>query len=155
MLSKLAAAALLCGLTMSAAAPVCGQPAPPTGQPAPPTGQPAPPTLESAPAPDSALTGRLTSFFKTVLAGHVPASGISSQMRQGFTHELLAQIDGAFAGLGKFRQLQFVRADSMQRYRRYHYLAVFEQGSQRVMFVVDSNDTVVGFFNDEAPPNPQ
>jgi hypothetical protein len=148
MLSKIASAALLCGLMTSAAAPVWAQPAPPDAQ-------STPPELKSAPAPDSALTAHFTGFFKTVLAGHVPSSGISSQMRQGFTQQLLAQIDGAFAGLGKFRQLQFVRADSVQQYRRYHYRADFEQGSQPIMFVIDSNNTIVGFFNDEAPPNPQ
>jgi hypothetical protein len=141
MLSKFAAAALLCGVALSAAAPVCAQPAPPAP--------------ESAPAPDSALTGRFTSFFTTVLAGHVPGSGISAEMRQGFTQQLLGQIDAAFAGFGKFRQLQFEHADTMQQYQRYHYLAVFEKGSQGVMFVVDSNNTIVGFFEDQAAPNPQ
>lgn len=146
MISKFTAA-LLCGLMLSATAPVCAQPAPPDAQ-------STPPQVKSAPAPDSAQTSRFTAFFKTVLAGHVP-SGISSQMRQGFTQQLLAQIDGAFAGLGKFRQLQFVRADSMQQYRRYHYRADFEKGSQPIMFVIDSNNTIVGFFNDQPPPNPQ
>jgi hypothetical protein len=147
MLSKLAFAALLCGLTMTAAGPAYAQPAP--------AGQPAPQAPESAPPPDSALTGRFTGFFTTVLGGHVPGGGISAQMRQGFTQQLLGQIDAAFAGLGKFRDLQFVRADTMTQYQRYHYLAVFEKGSQGVMFVVDSNNTIVGFFEDQSVPNPQ
>ncbi len=147
MLAKLAVAALLCGVTMTAA-PACAQPAPPAGQ-------PTPPASESAPPPDAALTGRFTGFFTTVLAGHVPGSGISPEMRQGFTQQLLGQIDTAFAGLGKFRQLQFVRADTMAQYQRYHYLAVFEKGSQGVMFVLDSNKTIVGFFEDQSVPNPQ
>ncbi|HEY6325725.1 MAG TPA: hypothetical protein VIW73_04310 [Candidatus Cybelea sp.] len=147
MLSKLAVAALFCALTLSAAGPASAQPAP--------AGQPAPQAPESAPPPDSALTGRFNGFFTTVIAGRVPGSGISPQMRQGFTQQLLAQIDAAFAGLGKFRELQFVRSDTMAQYQRYHYLAVFEKGSQGVMFVMDSNNTIVGFFEDQSVPNPQ
>ncbi len=144
MLSKLAVAALLCGF-MLPAAPAPAQPAPPAAQPA----------TESAPPPSSATTARFTTFFTQVLAGHVPSGNISPRMREGFTSQLLAQIDGAFAGLGKFRQLQFVRADTMQQYQRYHYLAVFEQGSQGVMFVLDSGGTIVGFFQDQAAGNSQ
>jgi hypothetical protein len=145
MFSKLAAATMLLGLTLSAITPALAQPAPPPAQPA----------TEPAPAPDSATTARFTTFFTQVLGGHVPSGNISPQMRSGFTSQLLAQIDGAFAGLGKFRQLQFVRADTMQQYHRYHYAAVFEQGSQGVMFVVDSSGAIVGFFQDQAASNPQ
>ena len=143
MLRNLAAAALFCGLALSAA-PAFAQPAPQS-----------PPAPEAAPAPSSAMTGRFTTFFTQVLAGHVPSGGISEQMRQGFNQQLLAQIDGAFAGLGKFHQLQFVRADTMQGYQRYHYSAVFDKGSQGIMFVVDSSNTIVGFFQDQAQPSPQ
>ena len=148
MFSKLAGGALLCGLTLGLAGPALAQPAPPTGQ-------AAPQAPESPPAPDSALTGRFTGFFTTVLAGHVPGGGISAEVRQGLTQQLLGQIDAAFAALGKFRELQFVRADTMAQYQRYHYLAVFEKGSQGVMFVLDSNNTIVGFFEDQQAPNPQ
>ncbi len=144
MLAKLVVAVLLCGLATSAAVPALAQPAPPT----------APPAPESAP-PDSAMTAHFTTFFTQVLGGHVPSGNISPQVKAGFTQQLLGQIDAAFAGLGKFRQLQFVRADTMQQYQRYHYLAVFENGSRGIMFVVDSNGTIVGFFQDQAATNPQ
>lgn len=147
MFSKLAVAASLCGLALGAAAPALAQPAPPTSQPAP---QSAP-----APAPSSAQTAHFTTFFTQVLGGHVPSANMSSQMRAGFTSQLLSQVDGAFAALGKFRELQFVSADSMQQYTRYHYRAVFEQGSQGVMFVLDSHGTIVGFFQDPSAANPQ
>lgn len=146
MLPKLAVTALLCVFTLSAGVPALAQPAPPSQQ------QQAP---ESAPPPSSATTARFTTFFTQVLAGHVPGENISPQMRAGFTSSLLAQVDGAFAGLGKFRQLEFVRADTMQQYQRYHYRAVFEQGSQGVMFVLDSSGTIVGFFQDQAAGSPQ
>jgi hypothetical protein len=37
----------------------------------------------------------------------------------------------------------------MQGYERYHYLAVFEKGSRGFMFIVDSNGTIAGFFEDQ------
>lgn len=138
MLSKLAVAVLLCGVTWGAA--------PPGPSPAP-TTEPAAP---SAPAPTSKQTADFTGFFTTVLAGHVPGGNISSQVRQGFTQQVLGQIDAAFAGDGKFRELQFVSADTMQQYLRYHYMAVFENGSQGIVFILDSDGTIVGFFQDKS-----
>jgi hypothetical protein len=143
MLSKFAAVALLCGLTVSAPSPACAQPAPSPAS----SAEPATPP---APAPTSKQTADFTSFFTTVLAGHVPGGNVTAQVRQGFTQQLLSQIDTAFAGLGKFRELQFVSADTMQQYLRYHYQAVFENGSQGIMFILDSNGTIVGFFQDKS-----
>lgn len=138
MLSKLAAAALLCGTTLGAA--------PPAASPAP-TIQP---VTSSVPEPTSKQTADFTGFFTTVLAGHVPGGNISSQVRAGFTPQLFSQLDAAFSGLGKFRELQFVSADTIQQYLRYHYTAVFENGSPGIMFVLDSNGTIVGFFQDKS-----
>ncbi len=150
MLSKLAVAALLCGVTLGASAPGGEPPASgaiPTAAPPAPTSEPATPP---APPPTSKQTADFTSFFTTVLAGHVPGGNVSSQVRAGFTPQLISQIDGGFTGLGKFRELQFVSADTMQQYLRYHYTAVFENGSQGIMFVLDSNGTIVGFFQDKS-----
>jgi hypothetical protein len=102
----------------------------------------------AAPPPDSALTARFNSFFSDVLAGRVPSNDVSQQVRSGLTPQLLSQIRGSFASLGTFRQLQYVRQDAVQEYRRFHYRAVFDNGNQGVMFVVDTNNTIVGFFED-------
>ena len=102
----------------------------------------------AAPPPDSALTARFSSFFSDVLAGRVPSNNVSPQVRSGLTPQLLSQIRGSFASLGTFRQLQYVRQDAAQGYRRFHYSAVFENGNQGVMFVVDTSNTIVGFFED-------
>ena len=102
----------------------------------------------AAPPPDSSLTARFSSFFSDVLAGRVPSNNVSPQVRSGLTPQLLSQIRGSFASLGTFRQLQYVRQDAAQGYRRFHYSAVFENGNQGVMFVVDTSNTIVGFFED-------
>jgi hypothetical protein len=132
MLEKCAVAALLLALALPAAA----------------IAQADQPTNSTASAPDSALTSRLTSFFKQVVAGHVPSGNISPRLKSGLTPQLISQIDGAFASFGTFRRLDFVRQDSMQGYQRYHYTAVFDKGSQGIMFVLDSNGTIAGFFQD-------
>jgi hypothetical protein len=132
MLQKCAVAALLLALAQPAAA----------------VAQADQPTNSTASAPDSALTSRFTAFFKQVLAGHAPGGNISPQMKSGLTPQLISQIDGAFASYGTFRRLDFVHQDSLQGYQRYHYTAVFDKGSQGLMFVVDSNGTIAGFFQD-------
>lgn len=138
MFSKFLMAVVLAGLAIPLAPPAAAQEPPATAQPAPP--------------PNSALTARFTSFFKNVLAGHTPSSGVTDQVKQGLTPDLLAQIDGTFASLGKFKKLQFVRQDSGQGYQRYHYTAMFDNGTQDVLFVLDSNGLIAGFFKDSAAP---
>lgn len=150
MLSKLAVAALLCGVTLGASAPGGEPPVPSPAPAATPPAATSEPAAPPAPAPTSKQMAEFTSFFTTVLAGHVPGGNVSPQVRGGFTPQLLAQIDVAYAGLGKFRELQFVSGDTMQQYLRYHYMAVFENGSQGIMFILDSNGTIVGFFQDKS-----
>jgi hypothetical protein len=134
MLKQLAVVSLLAGIAASSTSPAPAQQ----------------PPAASAPAPDSALTGRFSSFFTQILGRHIPSGNLSPQLKSGLTPTLLAQIDNAFGQYGTFRRLQFVSQDSMQGYQRYHYSAVFDKGSQGVMFVVDSNGTIVGFFQDRA-----
>ncbi len=106
------------------------------------------PGAGSVAPPDSALTARFTSFFSAVASGHAPGGNLTSQVKSGLTQQLIAQIDGGFNSFGHFRRLEFVRADSMQGYQRYHYRAVFDNGSQGVMFVTDSSGAIAGFFED-------
>jgi hypothetical protein len=120
-----------------------------TPQPASTPAAPPPPASMSEPPPDSALGARFNSFFGQVIAGHVPRGNVSPQVQTSLTAQLLARIDSAFAGFGPFRRLQYVSHDNMEGYERYHFLAVFEKGSQGFMFIVDSNGTIAGFFEDQ------
>lgn len=101
-------------------------------------------------APSSALTARFTAFLSDVLAGHLPATGLSDAMKTGFTPQLISQVDAMFAALGSFQRLQFVRQDAVGAYQRYHYVAVFDKGSQPLMFVLDTNGNIAGFSKDQA-----
>jgi hypothetical protein len=108
---------------------------------------------QSAPAsaePDAALTTRFSSFLSDVLAGHLPTSGISDEMKTGFSPDVISQVDAAFAPLGTFQTLKFVRQDSVQGYTRYHYVAVFDKGSLALIFVLDSSGNIAGFFKDQS-----
>jgi hypothetical protein len=140
MLQKVALAALILGLAFPVGA---------AAQMGPPGGNAGPPAGNSVAPPDGAMSSHFTSFFTQVLGGHVPSGNVTQQVRTGLTPTLLAQIDSTFTPLGKFRNLQFVSADSMQGYQRYHYLAVFANGSQSVMFIVDSSGAIAGFFQDQ------
>jgi hypothetical protein len=135
MLEKLATAVLLVGLAFSLASPAVADQS----------------TLQPAPPPDSALTARFTVFLTDVLAGRVPTTGLSEPLKAGLTPDVLSQIDRAFASLGLFQKLEFVREDTMPGYQRYHYVAVFNRGTQGVMFVTDSSGAIAGFFKDQAP----
>ncbi|HZY96334.1 MAG TPA: hypothetical protein VFE35_04445 [Candidatus Cybelea sp.] len=141
MLKRLAIAVVLLGMIGAGTFPALAQQ---TAQPAP-TLVPGP---NLVPPPDSTLSARFSSFFTDILAGRVPSKNVSDQVRNGLTPQVLSQIRGSFANLGSYRHLDYVRADELQGYRRYHFSAVFDKGNQGVMFVVDSSNTVVGFFED-------
>ena len=113
------------------------------------------PPTNAAPPPGNALTARFNSFFTDILAGRAPSTNVSPEVRSGLTPQLVSQIRSSFASLGTFRHLQYVRQDQVQGYRRFHYSAVFDKGNQGVMFVVDANNTIVGFFQDPAQSGPQ
>lgn len=100
---------------------------------------------------NSALTTRFTSFLASILAGHVPKTGLSDKMQTGLTPALVSEIDDSFVSLGQFQKLQFIRQDAVEGYQRYHYNAVFSNGSQPLMFVLDSAGDITGFFKDSSP----
>ena len=82
---------------------------------------------------------------------------MTPQVKSGLTKQLIAQIDSAFSSFGHFRRLEFVTADSLQGYQRYHYRAIFDSGTQGVMFITDSSGAIAGFFQDPSlsGPSPQ
>ena len=105
-----------------------------------------------APAPnteDPAKTARFQAFFQDILAGHAPTAGVTPQMQQGLTPELISEIDANTAPFGKFQKLQFVSEDSVQGYDRYHYTAIFDKGKPDYLFVLDSSGNIAGFFREE------
>jgi hypothetical protein len=108
--------------------------------------QPAP---KEAGAPSGALTERFSGFFTDVLAGRVPSTSMSTAMRSGLTPSMMSRVRSSFGSLGAFVRLRFVKHDVIQGYERYHYSAVFQNGSQPILFVTDSNGTIVGFFQDQ------
>jgi len=113
----------------------------------------APAYAQSSNSVSTATTAHFTSFVQDVLAGRTP-SGISSTMRSGFTPSLKKEIQGDFTPCGSFERLQYVSQESMNKYHRYHYLAICAKGQLPVIFVTDSNGTIVGFFQDSPPASP-
>jgi hypothetical protein len=98
-------------------------------------------------APAGAPTATFTTFMTDVIAGRIPPD-ISENMNSHA--EGLSQARQAFTKLGTFKRLQLVREESMQGYYRYHYTAIFQKGSLHIVFVTDSDGTIVGFFPDQA-----
>jgi len=113
----------------------------------------APAYAQSANSVSTATAAHFTAFVQDVLAGKTP-SGISSAMRSGLTPSLKKEIQGSFTPYGSFQRLQYVSQESMDKYHRYHYLAVCDKGQLPVIFVTDSNGTIVGFFQDSPPASP-
>jgi hypothetical protein len=107
------------------------------------------PTPKEAGPPSSSLTRTFSGFFTDVLAGRVPSASMSATMRSGLTPSMMSRIRGSFASLGAFVGLRFVKHDTTQGYQGYHYSAVFQNGSQPIVFVTDSSGTIVGFFQDQ------
>jgi hypothetical protein len=113
----------------------------------------APSYAQSTTSVSTATTAHFTSFVQDVIAGRTP-SGISSTMRTSLTPSLKKEIQTTFTPFGSFQRLQYVSQESMDKYRRYHYLAVCQKGQMPVIFVTDSKGTIVGFFQDNAPASP-
>jgi hypothetical protein len=107
------------------------------------------PTPKAAGPASTSLTETFTRFFADVLAERVPSANMSATMRNGLTPAMMSKIRSSFASLGAFEQLRFVKHDASQGYQGYHYSAVFQNGSQPILFVTDSNGTIVGFFPDQ------
>lgn len=144
MLHRLAIAFILIGF--AAVQPAAAQsPAPAAPSPAPAAQSPAP----TGAAPDAALTARFSNFLTTILAGKVPATGVSDKIKTGLTPQMVTTIDGALSPLGAFQSLQFVRQNTVQGFQVYHYNAVFAKGNQPMVFVLDSDSNIAGFFKDQ------
>jgi hypothetical protein len=97
-------------------------------------------------APSSSTTTAFATFLTDVLAGHTPPH-ISSTLQQQ-SSQLISGVKQTLGTLGTFHRLEYVREESMQGYRRYHYRAVFEKGTRGLAWITDSNGTVVGFMED-------
>lgn len=98
---------------------------------------------------DPAKTARFDTFFRGVLAHHVPTQGVTPAMQAALTPATFSQVDSIFANCGTFEKLSYLGEDSAQGYERYHYAAIFDKGKQGVMFVVDSHGDIAGFFKDQ------
>lgn len=109
----------------------------------------APGAVTQSPAPDlPQLTAQFTTFFTDVLAGKVPTQGLTDEMQSALSPAVVSQLQQFYRTLGTFQKLSFKTQDSVQGFARYHYTAVFQNGSPGVMFVVDSSDRIAGFFNE-------
>ena len=95
---------------------------------------------------DPALTQRFTRFVTSVLAGTVDTTGLSAAMASGLTPDAVKQLAAYFTKDGTFVKLKYLSQDTVEGYRRYHYTAVFSGGSQPMLFVLDSNNDLAGFF---------
>ncbi|MGA8662615.1 MAG: hypothetical protein WB644_10010, partial [Candidatus Cybelea sp.] len=104
----------------------------------------------AAPAPAGSMTAHFTTFLTDVLAGRVPAD--ISETLESQSSTMLTQVRSDLGKFGEFRRLQYVRQDTSQGYRQYHYVAVFDKGSQPVVFVTNSSGVIYGFFQDQPTP---
>lgn len=101
-----------------------------------------------APTPDLALVQEFEAFFNDVLAGRTPTQNLTAQMRSSMTAAALAPVKAYYDSLGTLSQLQYLNEDVLGGYRRYHFMALFSNGSQKVMFVLDPSGQITGFFDE-------
>ncbi len=108
------------------------------------------PPASPGPAPDASLTARFTTFFEDLLAHRVPSTPMIPKMKSELTPSAISQLDQSFASLGAFKDLTYVSHDVVEGYQRYHYRGNFANGTQPLMFVLDSSGAIAGFFKDQA-----
>lgn len=109
---------------------------------------PAPSVAPVAAPIDPALVTEFGTFFSDVIAGRPPAGNITPVMQAAMTPAALIPVQQYFASLGTFQRLQFLSHDTAGNFERYHFLATFTKGSQKVMFVTDGSGALAGFFNE-------
>ena len=107
------------------------------------------PSAAPAATPDAALTARFTAFFADILASRVPATGLSAAMKAALTPDAVSAVAASFAPFGTFTRLQYAGQDSRAGYERYRYTAIFDKGSQGLLFVLDSDGNIAGFFKSQ------
>ncbi|MEO7201034.1 MAG: hypothetical protein ABI431_00295 [Candidatus Tumulicola sp.] len=109
---------------------------------------PAPSAAPVAAQLDPALVTQFSTFFSDVIAGRPPTGNVTPVMQAAMTPSALIPVQQYFASLGTFAHLQFVSHDTAGNFERYHFLAIFTNGSQKVMFVTDRSGALAGFFNE-------
>ena len=97
---------------------------------------------------DPAKSRRFSTFLTTLLAGKTQPTGMDDAMQRALTPNRILEIRHTFAPFGTFQRLQFLGEDEVQGYRRYHYIAIFSQGKQGTLFVLDSLGKIGGFFEE-------
>ena len=105
-----------------------------------------PPALVStapAPLPIDLPTTQFSTFMTDVLAGRIP-SGLSHDTRDALTPAFVSQLDVMFARLGAFHMLQFIGRGAEGKNQRFLYAAVFDKGTQALMFYTNTAGEITG-----------
>ncbi|MGB8625638.1 MAG: serine hydrolase domain-containing protein [Candidatus Cybelea sp.] len=105
-----------------------------------------PPALVStapAPLPIDLPTTQFSTFMTDVLAGRIP-SGLSHDTRDALTPAFVSQLDVMFARLGAFHILQFIGRGAEGKNQRFLYAAVFDKGTQALMFYTNTAGEITG-----------
>lgn len=127
---------------------ICMLPAAAANAQSPYAARPAPSAAPSGAPLDPALVTQFGSFFSDVIAGRPPTGNLAPVMRVAMTPAALLPVQQYFSSLGTFQRLQFVSHDTAGNFERYHFVAIFTNGSQNVMFVTDRSGALAGFFNE-------
>jgi hypothetical protein len=109
---------------------------------------PAPSAAPIAAPVDPALVAEFNAFFTDVIDGRPPTGNVTPVVQAAMTPAALLRVQQYFSSLGTFQRLQFVSHDTAGNFERYHFVAIFTNGSQNVMFVTDRSGALAGFFNE-------
>lgn len=97
---------------------------------------------------DPAKTQRFTTFLQGILAGKLAERDLTEAMKTALTPEHIAEIRQQYRANGALKGLRFLGQDQLEGFDRYHYVATFDQGTQGMIFVLDSGGRLAGFFNE-------
>ena len=96
---------------------------------------------------DPAKTAMFTTFTRDLLKGRVDGANIDIAMKAALTPTEVAHIQARFAQDGTFIGLRFLGDDKIEVFRRYHYAGQFSVHTVPLIFVLDGNGKIAGFFN--------
>jgi hypothetical protein len=92
------------------------------------------------------LSEEFSAFLRALVAGKFPSEKLDDAVTKQLTPETLAAIAKSFAAKGAFQRLDLTGVDRVGQYRRYHYIATFENAKVPLAFVVDANGKIAGFL---------
>jgi hypothetical protein len=95
---------------------------------------------------DKHLTKRFSQFLGRVLACDLDIDGVCDRITKALTPDVVDRIRDCLIGDGTLGTLQLVSVDHIGSYTRYHYKVLPKTKTAQVVFLLEEESCICGFF---------